>query len=154
MIVEGQKRTATDIISVLQELIDAHEAVNAVRAALHGALQGEQQKEGVTAVTVSAVRQLALYTFGSQPEVLADFGIAPRKSKRVRTTREKLGAVDTALETRKARHTLGRKQREAIHGSAPLVTTVVTPPSPGVPAPHLNGSSAPMPNGAPQNGGG
>jgi hypothetical protein len=62
------------------------------------------------------------------PATLADFGLAPRKSN-AKTVQTKATAVAKNLATRKARGTMGKKQKASIKGHVTgiIVTPVTTP---------------------------
>ena len=68
-------------------------------------------------------------TFGATSQVAMDFGYAPKK-KGSTSTQTKLHATLQSKATRKARQTLGSKQKEAIKG----VVTAVIPSGPDAPA--------------------
>ncbi len=151
MTVNTKKRTAKEIDSDLQRRAGAEDAVTLARAALHGAVLERQKIEEETAAVFAAVRQTALIMFGNAPEILADFGLAPRKERRSLSVEEKTAAVDKQMLTKKARHVMGRRQRLEIRAEAtPAVAApTATPPTPI--APIANG--APVANGAPHGGG-
>jgi hypothetical protein len=81
--------------------------------------------------------------FGSDPEALGDFDLAPRKARTPKTAEEKAVTVAKGKATREARHTMGPKAKQAIKGniSAELVVTPTTtepanPPKPPPTTPH------------------
>ena len=86
-------------------------------------------------------------TYGKSPDVLADFGITPRKAPTPTTTEKKVVAVAKRASTRKARGTTSKKAKQAIHGS--VVDVVMTPVE--AVAPVVTPSA---PANAPANGGG
>ena len=141
LIVNTQKKSGKEIDSDLQLRSNAEDKVIAARAALHGAILERERIEEETADVFNAVRQTILIQYGTVPEVLADFGLAPKKQRRSRTLAEKVDAATRAQQTKEARHVMGKRQRLAIraevsppHGSAttaPAPTPVaVTTPAP------------------------
>jgi hypothetical protein len=60
--------------------------------------------------------------FGKSPDVLADFGLKPRKMKTPLTIEQKAAAAAKRKATRAARHTMGTSQKKKVKG-----TTIVTP---------------------------
>jgi hypothetical protein len=56
--------------------------------------------------------------YGASSQTLVSFGLAPRKP-RTRTVAEKAETAAKSAATRVARHTLGPRQKAAIHGVAP-----------------------------------
>lgn len=143
MVVDNKKRTAKELDSDLQRRADAEDAVTAARAALSGAILAREQAEVATQDVFNAVRQSALFMFSSSPEILADFGLAPRKQRRTLTVEEKADAVTKAKQTKVARHVMGKRQRLQIRAEA----------TPAVAA-HPAANGAPIVNGAANDGGG
>jgi hypothetical protein len=79
--------------------------------------------------------------FGTQPDVLADFGLHP-KARAQLTVEKKTAAAVKRKATRAARHTMGSKQRKRVKGDVTGVT--VTPVVAGQPiATAPTGPSAP-----------
>jgi hypothetical protein len=74
-----------------------------------------------------ALRQLVQSTFGMSGSELVDFGMKPRPTRK-RTAKQVVATADKAAATRTARHTVGPRQKAAIHGT-------VTAPEPTPPAP-------------------
>ena len=85
-----------------------------------------------------ALKPAVIGALGPKNEALAEFGIAARSSK-PRTGQTNVAAAQKAAATRKARGTLGRKQRLAIQGA---VTPAATPA-----APAAIGAAPTAPNG-------
>jgi hypothetical protein len=83
--------------------------------------------------------------FSRSPDALADFGLTPRKARKALTPAELVRKAEKAKATREARHTMGKRQKLAIHGSAPVVA-VPTAPSPT--SSVVNGAAHPV-NGSP-----
>ncbi len=158
---EAVPQTPKEIEDLLVACVEANKAVVPVRAALQAALKDEEKAEAAAANVISHIRQLALLVYGSSPEVLAEFGLGQRKPRKLQKLEDRLAAKEKRKATRKARHTMGRKQRAAITGDtvpaqnassdpAVIPPTPITPPAPTVAKPATNG--APVPSGA--NGGG
>jgi len=82
-------------------------------------------------------------TWSKSPDVLADFGLKPKKAATQLTTKEKVVAVARRTSTRQARGTTSKKAKLAIHGNvADVVLTTVEAPAPVV-------TSSPSPNAPP-----
>lgn len=80
--------------------------------------------------------------FGNSADVLADLGLASRKTRVPLTAEEKAVAVAKRNATRAARHTLGKNQKKDIKGAV-KAALVVTPlagsqPTASPPAPTGN----------------
>jgi hypothetical protein len=132
--VGGTSLTNAVLVSKLQALIAAVNTTNTARAALHAAVLAEQQLHADSAQFVADVRQTILAMFSSQTDVLADFGLAPRK-KPVVTPQVKVAAAAKAKATRQARGTKSKKQLAAISGDVTgIVVTPVTAAAAPVPA--------------------
>jgi hypothetical protein len=87
--------------------------------------------------------------FGSSPDVLGDFGIAPKPRAQV-TANAMVVANAKRAATRAARHTMGSKQRKAITGVVPDVIVVPTKASsPAVTAPAPSSPTTPATSGSP-----
>jgi hypothetical protein len=128
----GTTYTMTALEQLIQSRIDAaNAAVNARANWLHASATYNALNAQVTPV-VRALRQYAINAFGQNSPTLADFGFAPPKTATL-TPEDKAKRVAKALATRKARGTLGKKQKAAIKGTVPT-TAPATPPSPA-PAP-------------------
>jgi hypothetical protein len=81
--------------------------------------------------------------YGSQPDVLADFGIQTPKARAQLTVEAKAAASAKRAATRAARNTMGSKQKKGVKGNVVGVTvTPVTAPPPIVKA-DASGSSSP-----------
>ena len=72
--------------------------------------------------------------FGGSIDTLATFGLEPRKTPATVPPVEKVVAVQKALATRKARNTMGPKQKAKIKGTVPA-TAPATPPAAPSPTP-------------------
>lgn len=72
-----------------------------------------------------SVRAHAQMSFGPNSGAYRDFGFRPRKQRR-QSVESKVVAVEKAAATRKARHTMGKKQRRAIRGGVPVSVTIKT----------------------------
>jgi hypothetical protein len=123
----GTTYTMTALEQLIQSRIDAANAVVNERANwLHASATYKALNAQVTQV-VRALRQYALNAFGQNSPTLADFGFTPPK-KVTLTPEQKAARTAKALATRKARGTLGKKQKKAIEGTGPT-TAPATPPA-------------------------
>jgi hypothetical protein len=105
-----------DLIAVLQGRIDAANAAVSTKASWQSALQADYDERAKTKTIVSGLRQALHVAFDGSLDVLADFGLAPRKQG-VMTPEQKTEAAAKAKATRIARHTLGSRQKAAIKGT-------------------------------------
>jgi hypothetical protein len=129
----GQALTTKQIVSELQDLIDAANAVEPARAAWQAAVAAEKAQQASSQEFLVALRQAVLAMFRSQPDVLADFSLtAPKKRPKLTSAQAALNAARSKA-TRVARGTLGPVARQQIKGNvssiqivpqtAPVVTT-------------------------------
>ena len=141
--------TLAAILALLQSYVDLFDGVQAAKATYLDTLKSQRIQAPVLRLIVAAFVAYVRASFGSSPEVLNDFGLKPHKAKTPPTAEQKVKAADKARATRAARHTLGKRQKLAIHGQAPGAAAG------GAPAPAPAGASpAPTPVNGPQTPGG
>ena len=140
----GGSLTPDQITSKLQTLIDLRSDVDAAKATATAKIATETAQAPALLALMGALGSYVKATFGSSPDVLADFGLAPKARAQV-TVETKAVAAAKRKATRAARHTMGPKQKKAItgvvpdplviptHAPSPTVTTA-TPASPTAPA--------------------
>jgi len=154
----GEQLTQRQLVVTLDKRDAATSDVEAKRAAYLQAVAAERSVMEETDPVVSAMRAAVHVMYRGKREVLADFGLAPRRDASTRTLDEKKEARDKALATREARHTMSKKQRGKIHGEptapppepkpiaapAPIVVTapIVVPDMPAAPAGVVNGAGS------------
>ncbi|HEY8039235.1 MAG TPA: hypothetical protein VIF15_05545 [Polyangiaceae bacterium] len=127
----GGMFTTAQIVAELQELVDLRAAVNAARAATTTKVDAETAQAPALRAFMNALVQCVRVQFGTQADVLADFGIAPKKVATPLTVEQKAAAAAKRKATRAARGTKGPKARKGIHGA--VVGVVVTPVVAGTP---------------------
>jgi hypothetical protein len=141
------------IVSKLQALIAAVNSTNTARASLHALVLAEEQLQASSAQFVADLRQTILAMFSKQTDVLADFGLAPRKNP-VLTAQAKVARAAKAKATRAARGTKSKKQLAEISGDVtgivvtPVTATAATPATPAAPEPApvaATATTAPVP---------
>jgi hypothetical protein len=131
----GSTYTPAQVQTSLQTLIDLRDAVDAARAAMATKVAAEGAQAPSLRSFMSAYATFVKATFGDQPDVLAHFGLAPRKPATPLTVEEKTAAAAKRKATREARKTMGPKQKLDVKGNVTGVTvTPVTTPVTPVPA--------------------
>jgi hypothetical protein len=115
---DGKAYSREEIVAVLQSRIDAEHAARTAEANFHAAVRDADATRRETDRFVSALRQLLLLANAANELALTEMGLAARRKPRTPTAEEKLAAAAKAAATRKARHTMGRRQRLAIKGEA------------------------------------
>ena len=134
---DGQALTTKQIVSNLQDLIDAASAVEPARAAWQAAVAANKAQQASSHEFLVALRQAILAMYRSQPDVLADFSIpAPKKAPKLTTAQAALKAAKSKA-TRIARGTLGPVAKQQIKGNVSSISIVPQT----APVVTLNGSS-------------
>ncbi len=127
----------------LQTLVNLRTGVTTARSAVQAQLAAEKAQapalQGFVALLVSYVRAV----YSQSPDVLADFGLQPKKVAKPATVGTKAAAVAKRQSTRKARQTMGNVQKLAVTGDVVgVVMTPLTSPKPTAPAVPASGASA------------
>jgi hypothetical protein len=144
IVIAGASATTKDIVVTLQSRVDSARTVQSSRASWLAAVQTDRALRDKTKTYVSGLRQALLVAFAGQIDVLADFGLTPRKP-RVVTPEEKVATAAKARATRVARHTMGKKQKAAIKGTvAPTEPAPAPAPSPPVASPPATPAPTPV----------
>src|SRR5262249_3293019 len=123
--VDGQTMALADIVQLLQDRIHASEAAQAADAARIAALKDESDVRARTAAARQSLRQIVQGMYSGSPDDLAVFGLKPRKASS-ETVATRAAAALKAKATRKARGTLGSKERLKIKGTVPATPTSPT----------------------------
>jgi hypothetical protein len=138
--------TVDALVNELQAFITNRSAVVAAQATAKAKVAAENEQAPALNALIEAFVAYVRLNFGSSPEALADFGLAPRKARAPQTAEQKAVATAKRKATREARGTTSAKQKKAIHGNvtANLVVTSVAPaPAPAPVAPPAPGGGAP-----------
>ena len=104
---------------ILERRVAAESRVAMAKSEWLAAVADERALMEETHEIVTLYRQLLLLMFHAKPDALIAFGLSPRKPARALTAEERARKVERAAATRKARGTLGRRQRAKIHGERP-----------------------------------
>ena len=134
--VGGASTTVTAALNELQAFIDNRAAVVAAQATAKAKVATETAALTTLDPFINAFTATVRFLFGTQPDALADFGLAPHKARTPLTAEQKAVAAAKREATRVARGTKGPKAKSEIHGNitAQLVVT---------PAGTANGTPAP-----------
>jgi len=125
----GVPRMPAEIAASLRSFADLRAEVEAARASLRAKLALEAGSAPAMRAFLTAYVTYLRAAYGSSPDILASFGLAPR-TRPQSTVETKLVAVAKNKATRAARHTMGSRQKKAIRGD---VTGVVVTPVRGGP---------------------
>jgi hypothetical protein len=151
--VGSQNMATTDIVKVFQGRIGTSKAVLTADAARTAAIKADRDERQKTSAFVQAFRRMVLGMFLQSPDTLATFGLkAPKAVKKDVET--KSTAVAKSKATRKARNTMGTKQKKTVKGTVPAaksgpdpkVAAVTNSPTP--PTPPATSGTAPAPSAA------
>jgi hypothetical protein len=139
--------TPAQVETSLQTLVDLRAAVDGAKAVAKAKIVAEAAQAPSLRSQMAAYVTYVKATFGNSPDVLADFGLKPRKARTPLTIEQLAAAAAKREATRAARHTMGTKQKKAVKGT---ITTIVSPqptpaPTPVAPSPV---ASAPAPSGS------
>ena len=145
-VVNGIEVSAAQLIAHLQQHQEQMLTTDEAHRQLHDAVTAEDQMRVTLRDEVTGFKAYVGTTFGASSPQYVDFGFAPKKAAPM-TTAMRTAAIEKLRATRMARHTLGKRQRAAIHGS---VATAAPSPSPtAAPSPI----TAPAPTVTPAGGG-
>jgi hypothetical protein len=135
--------TPAALIAQLTLLVTLRQAVTAAQAVVKAKLAAETAQAPALHATMVAFVAFVRQMFADQPDVLADFGLEPKKVPTPLTTAQKAAADAKRKATIEARGIVGKKKRAAVKGDVTGVTvTPVTSPSPATPAATPNAAPA------------
>jgi hypothetical protein len=139
VIVAGGTYTPAQAVTQLQAFIALRADVEAALAVYKAKLQNEDTQGPALRTFFIAFVTYVRSAFGSSPDVLADFGLAPKKVPAPRTAEQKAATAAKAKATRAARGTKGPKAKLSVKGNVTGVTvipiTTSGAPEPAQPAP-------------------
>jgi hypothetical protein len=131
--------TPADFAKRMQAIVDLRASVNAAKATTQASLVAEQAQLPALAAAMATFRAYVKASFSNSPDVLADFGLTPRKATTPLTVEQKAAATAKRASTRAARHTMGKVQKLSVTGDVVgVVVTPVTAPKPAGSAPVAN----------------
>jgi hypothetical protein len=126
VMLEGSSYTPAQIATKLQQVATLRADVDAAKATTKAKLAAEKAQTPALRTFMSALVSYVKAGYGSAPDVLADFGIHP-KARTPLTVEAKAAASAKRAATRKARNTMGSKQKKAVKGDGVGIT--VAPPT-------------------------
>ena len=119
--------TAT-LEQLIQSRIDAANTVASARAQWLEAVAAYKSLNTKVTPLVRALRQYLVNVYGPDSTVLVDFGFTSSKRKTL-TSDEQVARVEKAAATRKARGTMGKKQKAKIKGAVTTTAPAAPPPA-------------------------
>ncbi len=143
--IDGEPHKLTELLALYQRSLETRALLATKRAEVKAAMVERASAEKKRRAADRALKPWVINTFGEQSKAAHDFGFPPSRAAS-RTAEEKMKAVEKALATRKARHTMGTVERLKIKGviAAAVVAEPVEPmttKSNGASAPAVNGVS-------------
>jgi hypothetical protein len=146
----GKTWKGTDIVAAVQKQVAMIQATEAAHAAWIKAAGDEKTSyTDVIGPLVTALRGYIGVVYGVGSQVWLDLGFPPKRARNKPSAKTTTTAVEQRAATRKARGTLGKKQRLAIKG---VTVTPVTAPEASAPsaasAPAATAASSSSPSGA------
>jgi hypothetical protein len=139
--VNGTLMKPAALAKLYQKSLNARAAVLAGQSAHKAALTTRDAAETDRAAADESLKAWVLGRFGAGSAEAGEFEFAPRKAPTV-SAATRAQAVLQNKATRRARGTLGRKQRLTIKGVIPTSTAPAAPATPSAPAPAA--ASAPV----------
>jgi hypothetical protein len=137
--------TPVQVEQFLQTLVDLRTAVDDAKSATKAKIQAEATQAPALSSQMAALIAYVKASYANSPDVLAGFGLKPKKARTPLTIDQMAAAAAKRKATRAARHTMGSKQKQKVKGT---ITTIVSPPSADAPVPVAPAvASAPTPVG-------
>ena len=141
--------TPTDLTTAFQTLVSLRAAVVAAQAAEKAKVNAESAQRPAILVLLDGFEAYVKLTYSEQPDVLVDFGLAPKKPRAKLTAEQQAAANAKAKAARAARGTSGSVQKKSVKGAVtgveitPVtsVTLPASPVAPSAPAPAASATS-------------
>jgi hypothetical protein len=124
--VDGEQLTQAQIVAKLQGYLDVYEQVASTKAAYEQALLAQEAIAAQAQAFKVSYGQVLRHVLGKQSPMLASFGINLVQRK-IPTVETMVLAHAKRLATRKARGTLGKRQKAKIKGAEVASVTVTAP---------------------------
>ena len=121
----GGLLTTAQLAADLQKVVQLRQDVDTARAATAAKVAAEAAQLPALRIIIGAFVQFVRATFGNQPDVLADFGLQPKKAATPLTVEQKAAAAAKRKATRAARNTMGATQKKKVKGT--VTGVIVTP---------------------------
>lgn len=143
----GVTYTPASLKATLAAESDANSAVDQGRAQLKEQVATARAAQAKANAARKALKAYVLGNYGAQAvNMLADFGLSPPKAPGPKTTLAKAEAAARRTATRKARNTMGSRQRLIIQAAPVSLVPQETEEAPAAsPAPAATSAAAPSP---------
>jgi hypothetical protein len=117
--------TPAQVTAQLQALVNLRKDVDVAKASTKAKLAAEKTDMPQLRIFMDAYVAFVKATFSKSPDVLADFGLRPKKVAAPLTVEQKAVATAKRKATRAVRKTMGSKQKKGVKGA--VTGVVVTP---------------------------
>jgi len=124
ILLSGDSYTHAEVAAKLRTIVALRAAVDDSKAATKGRLAEEAAAMPSLRGFMAAFEMHVRAAYGNAPDVLADFGLEPKNVPDPAKTLDKAAAVAKRAATRKARHTMGSRQKQAVKGGVTGVTVI------------------------------
>ncbi len=108
----GKDWSQAQLVSAMQQLLDAFDDATQAEAAYQDAIARRRKVESAQAQLVADLIEFVYVTRGALADAMADFDLPMRKKKGPKSAKAKLQMVVRAKETRRLRGTMGKRQRK------------------------------------------
>src|SRR5579859_2607385 len=115
----GQTYTRDQFLAKIKTRLDAFGTTASKKADWRGAVETEQAVNGDVSPIRNAFRGILVMKYGKNSPKLLTFGYRPNKTPQKTSASKTLGAVK-AKSTRKARGTMGKKQKKGVKGKVTI----------------------------------
>jgi hypothetical protein len=147
----GGSYTAADLTTKLQQVVSVQSDVDAANAAAKAKLATQKTAMASLRPFIGAYKTYVKAIYGSQPDVLADFGLHPT-TRATPTVLTKAAAAAKRASTRAARGTKGSVEKLAIKGDVTSITVTPVASTASVAPATPTGPTAGAPSPAPTTG--
>jgi hypothetical protein len=148
VLLTGGSFTPAQVTAQLQAFVNLRRDVDSAKASTKAKLAAETTDMPALRTFIRAFVSFVKAAYGTQPDVLADFGMQPPKPRTPLTVEAKAAAAAKRKATRAARHTMGAQQKKVVKGAVTgIVLTPITAPQPTATVP--GSPSAPAPGAGP-----
>jgi hypothetical protein len=143
----GSTFTPAQLATELQKVVQLQTDVDEARAATKAKVAAMAAQMPALRTIIGAFVQFIRAAFGNQPDVLADFGLEPRKVAAPLTVEQKATAAAKRKATRAKRNTMGAVQKKSVKGTVtgvtitPLDATAPVAPVPATPTAPTTGAA-------------
>jgi hypothetical protein len=123
-VLAGQTVTPAEGMAVFQARVDSGVATVTARGIYQSAVQANRKQIADTAEFASRYKTALQLALDNAPDKLAQYGMTPKKKAGPRTVLTKVVAQAKSASTRKARNTMGKRQKEKVKGAVPSTLTI------------------------------